>query len=280
MADINITISTPVLTGSDYFKVRYRPVGGAYSSYQNEDNDPFTLTGLAAGNYELEVIMVKAGIECPATVTPFTVTDPFTCVTFTPVIVQNGSLFNLQISYPAHTTPPCGWHIEISGATTNKIINYASLPASPLLIPVANEGLVIRVNADLCNGVIQECLNTDVPPITATCTPMVITSVTGVVNNVYPNGDYGVSILFSYTQSLPPSQMLTVTIQQKNATSGPNGSTSYPNFTFGPIATTGTGPLSVPIVANKNILDIILEFDWLVVDGCNQVHTGSVNVTV
>lgn len=280
MPNVSITIPTPVLTGSDYFKVRYRLISGGFGPYQNEDNDPFTLIGLAAGQYELEVIMVKDGVECPASLHPFTVTDPYTCVTFTPVMVQNGNLFNLQISYPAHTTPPCGWHIEITGATTNKIVNYASLPASPLLIPVANEGLAVKVKADLCNGKIQECLNTDVPAIAATCTPMVITGVTGSVNNTYPNGDYGVNISFSYTQSSPPTQWLTILINQKNATIGPNGTTSYPNFSFGPIATTGTGPVSVPIIANHNITGITLEFDWLIIDGCNQQHTGTVNVII
>lgn len=279
MPDIVITIPAPVLTGSDYFKVRYRLVGGSYGVYSNQTNTPFTILGIAAGQYELEVIMVKDGVECPATVTPFTVTDPYTCVTFTPVIVQNGSLFNLQISYPAHTTPPCGWHIEITGATTNKIVNYASLPASPLLIPVNNEALLLRVKADLCNGKIQGCLNADVPMITKLCTPMVISGVTGVVTGTDFFGNYNAIITFPYTQSSPPSTQLTVIVNQKNVNSGPPGSTAFNFFTFGPIPTTN-GSFNIPIVANKNITGITLEFDWLVVDQCNQQHTGTVNIVI
>lgn len=273
MANITITINTPVLTGGDYFKVRYRPVGGAYSSYQNEDNNPFQLTGLVAGQYEMEVIFVKGGVECPATVHLFTVTDPYTCVTFTPVIVQNGNLFDLSISYPAHTTPPCGWHIHISGATTNKIVNYASLPASPLLIPVANEGLQVTVYADLCSSKQMVCLDTDVPSITPTCTPMAITSDTLVYNNQYPNGFYGMSLVLAYTQSNPPSQFITAMVQQINVTSGVAGQTSYPNFTLGPIVL-GNSSVSIPIVMNNNVVGSLYEVNWLVVDGCNQTHTG------
>lgn len=277
MPNISITISTPVLTGGDYFKVRYRPVGGAYGAYSNQTNATFVIIGVAAGQYELEVIMVKDGVECPATIHPFTVTDPYTCVTFTPVIVQNGKLFNLQLSYPAHTTPPCGWHIEITGATTNKIVNYASLPASPLLIPVNNEGLVVRVKADLCNGKVQECLNTDVPPITPACSPIVISGASMVFNNTYPNGFKGMSLQVNFAQSSPPSQFLTVVLTQINVNAGVPGQTSYLNFTFGPLPTTSTG-FSIPIVANNNVTGNLYEFTYLIIDGCNTTHTGNVSI--
>lgn len=277
MPDVTITIPDPVLTGSDYFKVRYRLVGGSYSSYSNRTNALFTLIGLAAGQYELEVIVVKDGVECPASITPFTVTDPYTCVTFTPAIVQNGRLFNLQLSYPSHTTPPCGWQIEITGATTNKTVNYASLPVSPLLIPVNNEGLAVRVKADLCNGKVQECLNADVPSITPTCSPIVISSASMVHNNSYPNGFQGMSLQVNFAQSSPPSQYLTVILTQINVNSGIPGQTSYPNFTFGPLPTTSTG-FSIPIVANNNVTGSLYEFTYLIIDGCNTMHSGNVSI--
>lgn len=277
MPDITVTIPDPVLTGGDYFKVRYRPVGGAFSGYQNKTNTPFILTGLTAGNYELEVTMVKAGVECPATLSPFVVTGDYTCVTFTPVIVQNGNLFNLSISYPAHTTPPCGWHIEILGNSTNKIVNYTSLPASPLLIPVANENLQVRILADQCGDMQKECLDTIVPPIEPACTPMTITNDVLVYNNQYPNGFYGMSLQLTYTQSNPPTQYLTATIQQINVTQGVAGQTNYPNFTLGPIPVTN-GSVSIPIVMSNFVVGSLYEVNWMIVDGCNQVHTGYASI--
>lgn len=276
MPNITITIPTPVLTGSDYFKTRYRQLpNGAFTAYSNKTNAPFTIVGISSGQYELEVIMVKDGVECPAVLKPFTIPPEYTCVTFTPVIVQSGKVFNLQISYPAHANPACGWHIHLIGNQNNKIVNYASLPASPLLIPVANEAFQLKVIADLCNGYSQTCLDTDVPAITPSCTPIEITSTSMVVNNVYPNGFYGMSLQVNFNQSSPPSQYLTVVLTQTQVNSGVPGQTSYLNFTFGPLPTTSTS-FSIPIVANSNVTAGLYHFTYLIVDGCNQTHTGTV----
>lgn len=276
MPDITITIPTPILTGSDYFKVRYRPVPGSFGGYSNQDNDPFVLSGLTAGAYELEVTLVKDGVECPATLKPFTVVDPFTCVTFTPVIVQSGNLFYLQLSYAAPGTPPCGWHIHIAGSTTNKIVNYATLPASPLLIPVNNEGLNVRVYADLCNQKSSECLNTDVPAITPTCTPMVISGVVITKTGTYPSGFIAVQVTFTWTQSSPPSKCITLKIVQKKIINTPDTIVSnYPNFSLCGLPPGGTN-LVENVVANNAVMDNDYEFDWLIVDACNVTHTGTV----
>lgn len=276
MPDITITINTPILTGSDYFKTRYRLVGGAYSANVNRTNAPFTLSGLIAGQYELEVIVVKDGIECTATVHPFEIIGDYSCVTFTPVIVQNGELYNLQISYGAHVTPPCGWHIEIIGTQNNKIVNYASLPASPLLIPVVNEGFQLRVIADLCNGKSKTCLNTDVPPIIPTCTPMVITSTTIILDQSYTNY-MGFIITFFYTQSTPPTQAVTLIVNQLNVlNNGVPGGISFPNFSL-PIPA-GNGSIGVPILANADVFASIYDFEWLIVDSCGASHTGTLQI--
>lgn len=276
MPNVTITISTPTLTGSDYFKVRYRPVGGAYSSYQNEDNDPFQLTGLAAGQYELEVIMVKNSVECAAVIKPFTVVADFTCTTFTPVIVQNGSLFNLQITYAGAATPNCGYHIHIIGTQNNKIVNYASLPASPLLIPVINENFQLKVIADLCNGKTKECLNTDVPSITPACTPMTITGTSIMVDKIYP-ANVGFIVRFTWTQSNPPTTGLTLKVTQKNVLGGaPPGIISYPNGSL-PIPSTNSS-VDIGFLASSSVFNSFYEFDWLIVDKCGTSHTGTITI--
>lgn len=275
MPNITITISTPTLVGSDYFKTRYRLIGGAWSSYVNRTNAAFTLTGLAAGQYELEVILVKDNVECPAIIKPFTVVQDFTCTTFTPVIVQNGSLFNLQISYSGAATPNCGYHIHILGTQNNKIVNYASLPTSPLLIPVINEPFQLKIIADLCNGNSKECLNTDVPSITPACTPMTITGTSISIDKTYP-GYVGFIIRFTYTQSTPPTTGLTLKVTQKNVLNGaPPGTVSYPNGSL-PIPS-GNGSIDVSILGNSNVFASKYDFDWLIVDACGTSHTGTIS---
>jgi hypothetical protein len=275
MPDITITIGTPVLTGADYFKTRYRLVGGAYGANTNRTNAPFTLVGLAAGKYELEVILVKDGVECTAKVTPFTVIPEFLCQVFTPVIVQNGALFNLQISYGAITTPPCGWQVKLTGQSNNAIINYASFPASPLLIPVANEATQVQVLANLCNDKVKECLNTDVPSITPACVPMVITGSSLTFNNIYPNGAYGFTLTITYSsQSTPPSTAITWVANQQNVNPpyAPGGF-SFPNYSYSlPIS---GGAFANSFIADQHVVGSIIEVDWIVIDACGTKHEGT-----
>lgn len=274
--DVNIQINTPTLIGSQYFKVWYRLLpSGSFVAIANQTNAQFTITGLTDGNYELKTVLVLDDeTECEATFWPFTVVTPVDCIDFTVEIIQaSNGLYFLEVSYTPGYNPPCGWQIIHGGGTTT----YLTLPASPILIPTQNVTQQVTIVSDGCTGNQKICFDEDVPSITPACTPITVNTVTGQVNNTYPNGDYGVSINFPILQSAPPSLFLTVIINQINVLSGTPGLASYPGFSFGPITSTANN-FSIPLVANKNVFGSLLEFNWLIVDGCGQTHTGYVSI--
>lgn len=278
MPDITIQINTPTLVAGESFKVRYREIGGAWSGYSTRTNAAFTLSGLTPGNYEMEVIVVKGGIECPAIIRPFTVIAPFSCITFEAEIVQNDVAAKLVIDYTipgGFVNPPCGWKIILQGALNNKTINYSVLPTPPINIPVLNEAMVVKVVADLC-GKSQTCFEADVPAADNPCTPMVVNSVTAVWAGI-ANNQLRYNVTFNITQSIPPTTTAFVTVTQTNtiiAGGGLPGQTSFGSFNPKIISTTATS-FTVQIDFNPNIVGDIYSFAWFVTDRCGTQHTGS-----
>lgn len=184
MADVVVTILTPTLTGSDYFKTRYRPVGGGYGANTNRTNAPFTLTGLSVGDYEMEIIFVNVEgateTDCPAVIHEFSVDPEFTCFPFDAEIQQNGALYELVITYTLGSPPawpPCGFDIVYNNGTGNVTIHYATLPLSGEIrytIP-SNANTSVTVLADMC-GYYNVCFEETVPKIPSpNCTPAVVT---------------------------------------------------------------------------------------------------------
>lgn len=221
MPNVTITIGTPTLTGSDYFKVRQRLIGGSYSAYHNETNTPFVLN-LAVGNWEFEVIYVKVdtsvspavATECDPTYFTRVVTDPFTCLDFEAEIIQVGTQYILRITY-TQTSPPtnpaCGWDIIFSQqGTAATTVPYATLPLSgqiDLTLP-QNGDVALIIRANLCNGNYQNCFDDDVIAPSAACTPF--TNVTAQIRLV--NGNYYLDI--SYIGSNPPTTFINAAYNQ------------------------------------------------------------------
>jgi hypothetical protein len=178
MADLEITIPFPILTPPEIFKVRYRKLpAGVFSSYQNEDNTPFTLTGLTSGDYQIEVIVVLAdGTECPATSFIETVVE-FTCGTFT--VTQELTPYRLKIEHSGVIASGCGYNIGYRqiGSTGFANVHYNDpLPASPIYINIPFPtplDLEVRITADQCNGKATICYDEVVDkPVVPPCVPM------------------------------------------------------------------------------------------------------------
>lgn len=265
-----------MLVAGSHFKTRYRQLpAGAWSSYVNRTNAAFTLTGLTAGNYELEVILVRDGVECPAIIKPFTVTAPFECLDFEAEIVQAGSQYNLEISYTlpgGFVNPPCGWQVQIIGNTTNKTINYTTLPASPIKIPVANEGLLVRVIANLCDGKTQTCYEGDVSGIPTPCIPITMGTVSLSYVGAQVNGTQRFKITFNFTQSSPATTLPVINIIQTNAG---NPAQAFYN-PYGPISPSATS-VSVFIDANTQVFQGNYYFGWYFMDACGHKYFSDVN---
>jgi hypothetical protein len=279
MPDVNITINTPVLTAGKTFKVRYRLTpAGAWSAYQTKTNASFTLTGLADGYYELEVILVNAdSSECPPTYKKFRVVTPFDCITFTASIVQTGSLYYLQINYTAPTgNPPCGWRVVYGG----NVVNYPTLPAPPLKIQVPNQAIHLQVIANNCQLNQRACFEGEIPPMDLPpCVPAVwgtaVASFVGMQGSLYL-----FNITIPLTQSTPCSTKLTLQCYQINVIPPATGTTlQYLNYGFGPVQCTATG-IAFQMPANPNVMKNgplrHFEFYGSVIDECGKVHAFEV----
>lgn len=184
------SIGSPIIVSPAIFKVRYRLLpAGAWSIFTDETNAPFTISGLADGSYELEVIYVTPlDVECSPTYTFFEIITPYTCRDFTGSIVTSPTslpYINLSYSTPSPiTNPPCGYIISWQNLKTGAkgSTNYASLPLGGVMkiymtgTVSASDDVRIIVYADLCNGKLQECYNHVATAPAPPCTPMVLTT--------------------------------------------------------------------------------------------------------
>lgn len=202
MADITIQINSPQLTGSEKFRVRYRLLpNGVFTSFVDRTNASFTLTGLADGQYEFEIIFVREnGEECPSTFVYYTIIPDYECIPFSAEMVQIGSLFYIEINYTQPlSNPPCGWEITYISQTGN-VVPYATLPPPPIRIPVPNMHTTVYIRALLCNGRYKICFEDDIEPIQVECEPIVITEIK-LERNPPPSVSWTLTVI--YTQSTP-----------------------------------------------------------------------------
>lgn len=231
MANYTVTITYPKLVTGQYFKVRYRVSGGVWVDLPNQDNDPFTITGLDAGEtYEVESTLFNGVSLCEddVRVDVFTVPDlpsppELTCLDFEAELVQNGLIYQIVLSYGLASPPvfpPCGYKIRIVQGTNVQNISRPTLNLSGeerYTVP-NNNGLQVVVSADYCNGNVIECLNEDVPSINPPCQPLAIVDVDIIRDTVRP--EYWL-ITITYNQSIPTTLLSTIFYQQNPAQVAP-----------------------------------------------------------
>jgi hypothetical protein len=136
MATVTVSIPNPVVTGTDHFIVKYRLVGAsAWTLVGNKTNTPFTISGLADGNYEIQYQLVTGS---PAVISDCITQDCFTVVTGCncPTLSNpawhssgpSGAYMSLDIDFASSGIPPCGMSFEIY----DQYGNYISV--SPMII--------------------------------------------------------------------------------------------------------------------------------------------------
>ena len=219
MPNAVITIPQPVLTSGQYFKTRYRLLpSGSWSSYVNRSNAPFTLTGLSAAQYQLEVILVKVdGTNCPAVYKTFTLTGDYDCgkITFNGVIVNpTAATQEVHITYTklsGYADPPCGWKVVyIQNGNTYTYIPAMTGSSGTIKIALGStNGLVLYMEAGLCNGKTKRCHTQDVLYTAPPCTNAVVT-IPGSLS--YNGTDWFVTL--NYINSTPATTVYNITYLQ------------------------------------------------------------------
>lgn len=272
MPSINITIPLPVLTGTQKFRVRYSANnGGSWTTVvPDQTNATFNIPGLSVGTYLLEFSVIDGVILCPPTYRTFEVVPDFACWEFSAALYQTGDLHHFEVSYTSGTPPPCGWIIEynqVGGAITT--VPYATLPASPFVIPVPGTGdYELRIYANLCRGNERPCFEDTFTPIVI-CTPLVLTS-TNIIQFPW-------FIVMTFTNSNPVTDPMFAIWHQVGSTfvgvPDPGGS----GF-LKPVFTGGNGSLTIPVNPNTFVSNSTVTYDVKIIDVCGNEHTFSVSM--
>lgn len=279
MPNAVITIPQPVLTSGQFFKVRYRQVPfGSWSGYTNRNNNPFTLTGLSANQYELEIVLVKPdGTECPAVYKTFTITGEYDCakVTFAAQMVKVGSVYNLVVQYTknaGYTDPPCGWRIVYTQNSTTNTYTVASLSGSTgsFKIPLLNNnGVLVRVYSDMCSDKIKMCYESDVSKPTEPCTGMTLVNAV-MTKNVSTNTFY---ITLNVTQSTPPTTAPMVYYKQTNAVNTGKAD----ELLFNPAISATATTIVFKVSPNNNVNSEVYLYTGYLRDACGNIFYYNVS---
>lgn len=292
MADVTLQINDPTLTGGQVFKVRYRLLpAGAWVPIADQTNAPFTVTGLSAGDYQLEfIVQLTDETLCAAVYKIVTVTDivaDFQCAEFTVTMSKNPNKLNISYILPmGYVAPPCGYKIKYLLANgTYAYVSYPTLPASPFSINIPSAiAMNVVIVADLCGAGTIECFNDGIaPPAEPTCIPMTITGTTLTPGGQVGNGDYLVTLVINFTQSTPATSVITIVGSQVGVLSGyppatinwPTGilpSTTHYNGNFYMRYQNGGLPIIAPPYK--------LKMAGTLIDGCGVSHAWTAEVNL
>lgn len=288
MADVTLTIPLPVLQAGEQFKYRYRTYpSGSFGAYAFTSTQQISLTGLANGEYELEVLLVKADLtECPASLKRFIIVPPFSCYSFGASIIQSGSQYVLRIVYALPSpivNPACSWKISYQpvGYAT-QILTYSSLPLSGIInitLP-ANVDVNLTIYGDLCNNNLQFCFEDQIPKIpTPNCTPMVLAS----YDLQYVNGIWGIRLFGTnsnpatpiYTFNYSETSLLNIGATPDSGTFTFAGGAGGAAFLY---SITGLNPQGIYLQGNPGeFLPNCIRYTGSIVDICGNSHVFNVS---
>lgn len=277
MADVTFTISYPILVGSQKFAVRYRSLpAGSWNVIADQTNAPFTINGLAVGNYELEATLILADLtECTPVSYFFDVNEDFTCyANFAAEILADGNgqyYVHLTWDFPSPLViPPCGFIIEYTNSSTSVQIPYPTglSLSGDMNIPIpSNEQTNFKVIADLCNGIYKVCFDEDLEPASVPCTPM--TNVVATLSPTTPSGYY--SLIISYVNSSPATLTSILTWAQTQPV------VSNPDVGSSPVLITGgagnNGSFTVKVHPTPNAFGLeCVQYKGTIFDACGVTH--------
>lgn len=264
-------IQSPIIVTGQYFRVRYRKLpAGSFGSYADYSFNTFTITGLTAGEYEIEFVFFNGTVECPPERGFFTVESTPSCFSFTSSVKKTtGGTYFVELSWTGSTFPNCGYKVFWQQGAASGTVNLSS-GTSPLNITVptsANVSLV--VDADDCNGNKRNCYTGTAVFAGSPCSPMSI-------------NDYSVSqindITFTITLFLTNSNPFTIssllTYMQTGAVAGTTPATGSSTVAITPIASP-TVSFTVTVQAGSYV-GIRPTFVVNLTDKCGNVVTFNV----
>lgn len=275
---MHVTIPLPVIVPPQYFKIRYRAIGaGSWTNFANQDNDPFTITGLTPGNYEMEATLVLAdGTECNPAIYTFTVKD-YECLEDieAEIILDADGTYKIHLTYtipPGILDPPCYWEtVWYQLPSGTPVTNAWPILPTEIKIPIgANVPHHLTFRAHLCEGQYLVCFDEDIPAAPQPpCDPMQSLAYEILASD---HGEYYLQITFQ--NSNPPTTNAQYYYRQYG---GMVSGIPQPYVTgYVPISSSQT-QLIFLLHPNLNVSpDInnvkVLRYQGYIVDGCGVQH--------
>lgn len=144
MADKLITIGFPIIVPPAHFKVKYRLVDSpTWTTLPGQDNDPFLITGLVSGLYELSIAYITPnGVECDDFITQFFIPDIACECPSLDVVLQRCKKQNTLIIDSAMGNDICKMSVEYtfgspsSAGSWSNIVEYETDGNISVEIPV------------------------------------------------------------------------------------------------------------------------------------------------
>lgn len=290
MANINITIPSPILVSGQSFNVRYRLLpGGAWVNISPKTNATFQITGISAGQYELEARLNMGGspaVICPPVYYYFVAEGEYDCVDLMQAeIIRSGQQSSIVIVSNAPSTGyPCGYQVEymVVGNSFGNVINWTLPPPINLTIPIPTppSDYIVRIWGVICGSGDRVLCYEDTLEAPTSCDPITIQS-PGVSFIQNSSGIYFLRIPFN--QSNPPSPTITVNWKQNGImTSGipdPGGQQQF----------NGVSPILVPLTPNTNIQPEVsginagrrlLKYSGNAIDQCGAVRIFDLKIAI
>lgn len=283
MADLTITIPTPVLVGSQTFKVEYSTDGTSYTLWGSETNAAFTVTGLTAGVlYYFRFTLVRSTsplVECDPVIKTYTIPEESPCVTVEGDLEAVGDVWELTLTFtlPSPYVNPCGGYRLEYGISPNfnsiNIPTFITSPSiNPLVLPASNGVYTVNIYAVDCSGNETLCDDLTVNPTVPTCEHAVLSSAT----MEFVGGLYRIAL--EVTPSIPASSNYIVSYQQANAVSSgvpdPGGTVS--------LQVTGGSPETfyIPVNPNMNVYGNAITYVGTLTDRCNYSSVFDISIII
>ena len=296
---VTITIPNPTLIGGDTFIVKYKLISDVlWTSIANQTNSPFTISGLADGDYELSINIASVPDE-PSRIICFTVESACNCLTISNITFEQTSGVNL-LSFKIDASisgspaiggwPPCGIRIQL----TDPLGNVQSFDiTSPVFLSSGSPAVsgiyyfskaltgtsyLVNVYKNCCtgnNGIenISLCttfsilINNPDNPITCVNAIFRQTAITASYDSI--SGNY---YLYAYAQFPTPCDTVTANFLEGFFVSGSPDSGSVTISSINALIPDSFGYKTLKIQVNPNPTDTKLQYHLNIHDCCGTIH--------
>lgn len=273
MPDKTISIPQPVLKLGETFSVKYRQLpSGSWVDITPKTNAPFTITGLAIGNYTLEVAIIRSGVPCDKKYYSFSVEDPCDCPPSLAYTATFDMFGNVHVTITSGTPSPkiTSYTVDIrDGNGAQSVLIYPTNLQNYTFTFPETIGAYNMIIFSHCGKYQKVCMDEFMNILPASCDGITLPSAT-IVKMVTAIGTVQYYLRVVFTQSNPNTMTTNLSYNQtdKVVIGNPDGGVSFVNSV--------SSPLMIPIYPNLSVVSSdFINYDWRFSDICGNIISGT-----